>query len=137
MRPAHRIAYLLTGQTIPSGWHVDHLCRNHACCNPRHLEAVTHRENLLRGATVAAAHARKTHCPHGHLYAGDNLVTRRNGQRVCRTCQRARHRARYYRLVQDPIAVAHRRALARAAYHARHPGARAYPNRGRRMQMAG
>ena len=33
--------------------------------------------------------SRKTHCPQGHEYAGENLIRRRNG-RECRTCVRAR-----------------------------------------------
>lgn len=32
--------------------------------------------------------ARRTHCPQGHPYAGDNLYVRPCGRRRCRTCQR-------------------------------------------------
>ena len=45
---AHRVAYELTYGRIPEGKEVDHLCRNKACVNPSHLEAVSHRENMLR-----------------------------------------------------------------------------------------
>lgn len=48
IRP-HRLAYELAKGPIPLGLVIDHLCRNKACCNPDHLEAVTQRENTMRG----------------------------------------------------------------------------------------
>jgi hypothetical protein len=50
MRYAHRLALIyIAGQPIPAGMEVDHLCRNRRCCNPDHLELVTHAENVRRG----------------------------------------------------------------------------------------
>jgi hypothetical protein len=92
---AHRIAYELFVGPIPDGLEPDHLCRNHACVNPSHLEPVTHRENVLRGASPSAQQARQTHCKRGHPLSGTNLVVRCDGARICKTCRREReHRKR-------------------------------------------
>lgn len=93
-RRVHRVAYENLVGPIPEGLHLDHLCRNRACCNPDHLEPVTSGENTLRGETLAAANAAKTHCPQGHPYAGRNLYRQPDGARVCRTCRKARREAR-------------------------------------------
>lgn len=91
---AHRLVYGLTVGEIPAGREIDHLCRNHGCVNPNHLEAVTHRENVLRGNAHAAVNARKNQCPKGHPLSGDNLHPHylKLGRRYCLICSRARGR---------------------------------------------
>lgn len=42
---AHRIAYEMTGVTIPDGMFLDHICSNRLCVNPAHLREVTRKQN--------------------------------------------------------------------------------------------
>ena len=86
---AHRFAYEMLVGAIPEGLQLDHLCRNRGCVNPDHLEPVTNRENILRGETVPARNAAKTHCSKGHEFTPENTTMRANGWRECKTCQRA------------------------------------------------
>ncbi len=81
---AHRLSYELAKGPIPTGLELDHLCRNSVCVNPKHLEAVTHQENNLRGNNN---HRNKTHCPQGHPYDLVNTY-RFNGGRWCRPCHK-------------------------------------------------
>jgi hypothetical protein len=96
MRKSHRIAYQLLVGPIPDGLVLDHLCRNRACCNPRHIEPVSQRENLMRGETVCASHAIKTHCINGHAFDEANTYIDREGKRKCRECMNKRKRDSYW-----------------------------------------
>jgi HNH endonuclease len=95
-----RVTYRLWKGPIPTGYHIDHLCQNPPCANPRHLEAVTPGENVLRGTGVTAQNALKTHCPKGHEYTPENTKVTPQGWRECRICKREQlqtHRARHPR----------------------------------------
>ncbi|MGH7474177.1 MAG: HNH endonuclease signature motif containing protein [Candidatus Methylomirabilales bacterium] len=89
----HRLVYEHFRGPVPEGLELDHLCRNRVCCNPDHLEAVTHRENSKRGSAGAVNAARQraiTHCPKGHPYDEANTYRSRKGSRSCRQCGRER-----------------------------------------------
>lgn len=53
-RTAHIVSYLWHHgeDSIPDGYVLDHLCRNQHCVNPAHLDPVTQRENVHRGARL-------------------------------------------------------------------------------------
>jgi DNA-binding XRE family transcriptional regulator len=53
-RAAHVVYYEQNVGPVPEGMEIDHRCRNRACVNPDHLEAVTHKENMVRG--IVARH---------------------------------------------------------------------------------
>lgn len=88
LRTTHQVTYELHhGHPVPPGLEPDHLCRIKRCCQPAHLEAVTHQVNIQRHF------ATKTHCNYGHPLSGPNLVMSR-GRRECRTCNNKRKRDR-------------------------------------------
>jgi len=47
---AHRAVLEAVKGPLPPGTEPDHLCRQRACCNPSHLEAVPRKINARRGA---------------------------------------------------------------------------------------
>ena len=101
--PVHRVVYEAMIGSIPVGREMDHLCRNRGCCNPMHLEPVTHRTNMRRGLAGAVGRA-QTHCHRGHAYEEHARVSveidtdgTEHKTRVCRLCscaESAKYRAR-------------------------------------------
>lgn len=114
----HRITYTQMVGSIPDGMELDHLCRNRDCCNPRHVEVVTAQENTRRGQGPAGLNARKTHCPQGHPYSGDNLQVKPTGARRCRECARVAAARAYHHNMEKRRASARESARRRRAREA-------------------
>lgn len=82
-RPAHVLAWEAEHGPIPEGLEPDHLCDNRACDNARHLELVTHAENVRRAFDSPT-------CKAGHPWKPETTVIRKDGRRKCLLCQRER-----------------------------------------------
>lgn len=99
-RMAHKLSFSWYRGEVPAGLELDHTCRNRACINPYHLEPVTRRENVRRGVSIVAVQMAKTHCKHGHLLQGWNLLPR-VGRRDCRPCNYRNRTARRKRMREE------------------------------------
>jgi hypothetical protein len=85
---AHRYAYEIVNGKIPDNHHVHHKCRTRDCYNPKHLQALTPAEHLLKGDTVVVRNIAKTHCIRGHSFDNTNTGYQRDGSRACLACRR-------------------------------------------------
>lgn len=101
-KQAHVVGYELFKGKIPNGLQLDHLCRNTACCNPDHLEAVTPKINVSRSQSVTSINKRKTHCKWGHEFTVENTYKTTYGGRACRLCVLA-YQARHYRARNENV----------------------------------
>lgn len=87
---AHRLTFEHFVGPVPDGLELDHLCRVRACCNPTHVEPVTHQINVLRGMTTGAIAVRSGLCKRGHSLV--DAFVMKQGSRACRECNRLRRR---------------------------------------------
>ncbi len=88
----HRLMYRWLVGPIPEDLELGHLCANPGCVHPRHVQPMSHRDNMVM--SQRNANARKAECPRGHPYDR----TDRRGARRCRRCTAASGRAYRTRL---------------------------------------
>lgn len=79
--PAHRLALIAAGVSVPLDLEACHYCHNRACVNPAHLYVASHRQNLLD--TVSAG---RNNPPagerHGHAKLTEADVARIRARRA-------------------------------------------------------
>ena len=88
----HRLAYELVHGPVSCWLVIDHLCRQRACINPLHGEAVTQTENILRGeapSVIAYRTGRCVKCGAPHEPVG--------GRMRCKACLKVRQHNFYLR----------------------------------------
>lgn len=84
----HRLVYFLHKGEIPDGLFVLHKCDNRRCLRIEHLWTGTAQQNMddkIRKGRSAVA-PMPTHCKHGHLLAGENLLVVISGKYQARKC---------------------------------------------------
>ena len=111
----HRLAWIAwRGRFI--GPCVLHRCDNRKCFRPSHLKCGTPKDNTRDMVGAGRGnHQKKSHCPQGHQYAGENLYMWR-GWRFCRKCNNAYTARRARRMQANPKARAALQAKQRAMY---------------------
>lgn len=87
---SHVFSYERVNGPVPENLELDHLCRNPRCVNPAHLEAVTHQENMRRGAMTNKGLCRKA----AHLMTPENTTS----WGACKTCIQERSTRNRHRL---------------------------------------
>jgi hypothetical protein len=74
---------------------LDHIaCDNKNCCNPWHVELVTHKENVLRSPSPTTENSKKIYCKRGHLLP-DKPNNKLKTKRYCKECLKEYGKERY------------------------------------------
>jgi hypothetical protein len=92
---AHRRAWEEVNGPIPPGFQIHHLCGVRDCENEAHMCLLTAGEHARSNRNSASGrNARKLSCIHGHPFTERNTYWWRGKRRICRACDRDRHRVR-------------------------------------------
>lgn len=109
----HRLIWEHLNGPVPEGLQLDHICRNTACCNPKHLRPVTAQVNVLYGNNLCAQNARKSVCPK----CGGPYTVRPDATRYCRSCTQARQAEKVRMRWADDSEFRERSAAASKRYY--------------------
>lgn len=94
---SHRLSWERVNGPLPDNLEFDHLCRNRRCCNPTHLEAVTHAVNVKRGNCPSTVLHRAGLCKRGHVQGQESTYYHKTGPRAgnasyCLVCAREKRK---------------------------------------------
>lgn len=88
---AHIFAFEQYKGKVLTGNQVHHKCNYRRCCNPEHLESLTHIAHIAAElANITTINKVKTHCPQGHEFSAENTRIYK-GHRSCKICIKARY----------------------------------------------
>jgi len=94
---AHRFFFEKYVEQIAPGMWVLHKCDNRLCVNPKHLyqgTPIDNRADMLDRSRWNHPWRKRSTCAKGHDYeTGGFYLSKSDGSRVCRTCQREAKRA--------------------------------------------
>ena len=78
---AHRVSYEMSGDVIPEGMFIDHICSNRKCVRPDHLRIATRKENSehLTGAYTNSKSGVRGVCRQGNRWRAS---VRHNGKLI-------------------------------------------------------
>lgn len=88
--PAHRFIFESISGMVFKDLDIHHICEVKHCVNPDHLTVLTKADNVR-----SSGNTKKTCCPRGHEYSGNNLIIYRGRgwvERQCRICHYQRMR---------------------------------------------
>lgn len=88
---AHRKMYESYRGIVPEGMNLDHICRVKACVKPDHLEPVTPKENIRRGAGLGGLLediSKRAFCGRTRKLALEQVLTIRSSNKSNRTLAR-------------------------------------------------
>jgi HNH endonuclease len=83
---AHRLAWAIIRGPIPTGYEIDHICKNRACVNILHLQSITGHQHTVQ------SNQERWGVFHKHSGPEHEIRRTRAGHPYCISCRRKKYR---------------------------------------------